>query len=144
MTDHTAAKQPNGAEPEDSGTGAVTGRGPVAVLLTADRYLAAYLTALHPGVTAVADTTDPRAHGLLDAISAQTDPGVVKAGDGLLVLGGGDTAWSVYIGGDIDDAGIWSRAVAVQAEFVAILPDGEDWLRDQLADHLGAGPSGMW
>lgn len=142
MTDHTAAHQPAGAGPEDSGTGAINGRRPVAVLLTADRYLVAYLTALHPRVTAVADTTDPRAHGLLDAISAETDPGVVKAGDGLLVLGGRDTAWSVYIGADLDDAGIWSRAVILRAAYVALLPDGELWLRRRLTDHLGAGPFG--
>jgi secretion/DNA translocation related CpaE-like protein len=40
----------------------------------------------------------------------------------------------VLIGGDLDDAGIWERAVTLGAEHVAFLPDADDWLVDRLAD----------
>lgn len=39
----------------------------------------------------------------------------------------------VLVGGDLDDAGVWPRAVAVGAEHVVILPDGETWLIERLA-----------
>jgi secretion/DNA translocation related CpaE-like protein len=40
----------------------------------------------------------------------------------------------VLIGGDLDDAGVWQRAVTLGAEHVAFLPDADDWLVDRLAD----------
>ena len=49
----------------------------------------------------------------------------------------------VVVGVDLDDATIWQRAVSVGAEHVALLPDGERWLTDRLADAAeGAGPAG--
>ena len=49
----------------------------------------------------------------------------------------------VLVGVDLDDAGIWQRAVSVGAEHVAFLPDGERWLSDRLADAAeGGGPAG--
>lgn len=44
---------------------------------------------------------------------------------------------------DLDDAQVWRRAVALGAEQVTILPDGERWLTERFADvAAGAGPDG--
>lgn len=40
----------------------------------------------------------------------------------------------VLVGLDLDDAGVWQQAVQIGAEHVAVLPDGEHWLTDRLAD----------
>ena len=40
----------------------------------------------------------------------------------------------VLIGGDLDDAGIWQRAVTLGAEHVVFLPDADDWLVERLGD----------
>lgn len=40
----------------------------------------------------------------------------------------------VLLGADLDDAGIWQRAVEVGAEHVVFLPDGEAWLVAMLAE----------
>jgi len=49
----------------------------------------------------------------------------------------------VLLGDDLDDAGIWQRAVEVGAEHVVFLPDAERWLIDRLADaEEGPGPEG--
>ena len=45
----------------------------------------------------------------------------------------------VLVGSDLDDAGIWERAVHVGAERVAFLPDAERWLTDRFADAAEAG-----
>ncbi len=71
-----------------------------------------------------------------------------------LVLVGGDLAESlasavragllprrdgvVVVTADLDDAGVWQRAVALGAEHVACLPDAEAWL----VDRLGAAADG--
>ncbi len=106
-------------------------------LLTADRFLAAYITALHPGVTTT--TPDPAFGRILDKLPALAHLAeALPPTDGLLLFaGGGADRRSVHLGWDLDDAGIWSRAVAVHAETVAMLPDGEDWLRTELHTHLG-------
>lgn len=49
----------------------------------------------------------------------------------------------VLLGADLDDAGVWQRAVSVGAEQVAFLPDAERWLCDRLADAAEGGrPAG--
>ena len=49
----------------------------------------------------------------------------------------------LLVGVDLDDAGVWQRAVAVGAEHVVFLPDAERWLTDRLADAAeGGGPAG--
>jgi len=48
----------------------------------------------------------------------------------------------VLLGSDLDDAGIWQRGVEVGAEHVVLLPDGEQWLVDRLADLDDPGPDG--
>jgi secretion/DNA translocation related CpaE-like protein len=40
----------------------------------------------------------------------------------------------VVVGRDLDDAGIWRRAVTAGAEHVALLPDAEPWLVGRLGD----------
>jgi secretion/DNA translocation related CpaE-like protein len=40
----------------------------------------------------------------------------------------------VLLGRDLDDAGIWQRAVEVGAEHVVFLPDAEPWLTERFAD----------
>lgn len=40
----------------------------------------------------------------------------------------------LLVGRDLDDATVWRRAVAIGAEHVVLLPDGEPWLVDRLAD----------
>ncbi|MFF1744803.1 septum site-determining protein Ssd [Streptomyces mirabilis] len=61
-----------------------------------------------------------------------------------LVLVGDDAAWRVrgaarrrgvvLVGRDQDDSGVWKRAVEIGADHVLMLPDGEQWLVDRIAD----------
>ncbi len=45
----------------------------------------------------------------------------------------------LLVGRDLDDATVWRRAVAIGAEHVVLLPDGEPWLVDRLADAAEGG-----
>jgi secretion/DNA translocation related CpaE-like protein len=50
----------------------------------------------------------------------------------------------VVVGRDLDDAGIWKRAVGVGAEHVALLPDAEPWLIARLTEATdGPSPRGL-
>jgi secretion/DNA translocation related CpaE-like protein len=40
----------------------------------------------------------------------------------------------VLVGRDQDDPGVWQRAVEIGADHVLMLPDGEQWLIDRIAD----------
>ncbi|WP_199825148.1 septum site-determining protein Ssd [Streptomyces maremycinicus] len=40
----------------------------------------------------------------------------------------------VLVGRDQDDPGVWQRAVEIGADHVLMLPDGEQWLVDRIAD----------
>jgi len=40
----------------------------------------------------------------------------------------------VLVGRDQDDPGVWRRAVEIGADHVLLLPDGEQWLVDRIAD----------
>ena len=40
----------------------------------------------------------------------------------------------VLVGRDQDDSGVWRRAVEIGADHVLMLPDGESWLVDRIAD----------
>lgn len=40
----------------------------------------------------------------------------------------------VLVGRDQDDSGVWKRAVEIGADHVLMLPDGERWLVDRIAD----------
>lgn len=46
------------------------------------------------------------------------------------------------VGTDLDDAGVWQRGVALGAEHVVFLPDGEEWLVERLAEAARGGPRG--
>lgn len=47
----------------------------------------------------------------------------------------------LLLGLDLDDAGVWVRAVQLGAEHVLFLPDAETWLLDRIADAVeGVGP----
>jgi secretion/DNA translocation related CpaE-like protein len=48
----------------------------------------------------------------------------------------------VLVGRDLDDAGVWRRAVDVGAEHVVLLPDGESWLVDRFAEAAEGGTRG--
>lgn len=43
----------------------------------------------------------------------------------------------VLVGNDLDDGGVWDRAVAAGAEHVVVLPDAGPWLADLLRDAAG-------
>jgi len=49
----------------------------------------------------------------------------------------------VLIGDDLDDGGVWQRAVELGAENVVFLPDAEAWLVDRLAATAQTGSIGM-
>ncbi len=50
----------------------------------------------------------------------------------------------LLIGRDLDDVGVWQRAVVIGARHVVFLPDGELWLRDRIADAAeGVGPQAL-
>ncbi|MEU9338382.1 septum site-determining protein Ssd [Streptomyces sp. NPDC048290] len=40
----------------------------------------------------------------------------------------------VLVGRDQDDPGVWERAIRIGADHVLLLPDGEQWLVDRIAD----------
>lgn len=40
----------------------------------------------------------------------------------------------VLVGRDQDDSEVWRRAVEIGADHVLMLPDGEQWLMDRIAD----------
>ncbi|MBC7373777.1 MAG: hypothetical protein H7323_07290 [Frankiales bacterium] len=45
----------------------------------------------------------------------------------------------VLLGADLDDAGVWQRAVEIGAEHVVFLPDAEPWLIDRFTDATESG-----
>ncbi|MFF3485163.1 septum site-determining protein Ssd [Streptomyces sp. NPDC002701] len=50
----------------------------------------------------------------------------------------------VLVGRDQDDSGVWQRAVEIGADHVLMLPDGEQWLVDRIADVAeGVGPPAL-
>ena len=50
----------------------------------------------------------------------------------------------VLVGRDQDDPGVWRRAVEIGADHVLLLPDGEQWLIDRIADVAeGVGPPAL-
>ncbi|MFD8385152.1 septum site-determining protein Ssd [Streptomyces sp. NPDC059679] len=62
-------------------------------------------------------------------------PLILVGDDAAARLRGGTRREGVLlIGRDLDDHGIWQRAVALGADNVAFLPDAETWLVDRIAD----------
>lgn len=50
------------------------------------------------------------------------------------VLGVARRRGVVLVGRDQDDSGVWQRAVEIGADHVLMLPDGEQWPMDRIAD----------
>ena len=112
--------------------------GVAAVVVTACPLLASHLTALHPRL---------EAWGLRTALLTRlAGIGTLRDRDGLLLLthhdpaaaGNGLVTTTVYLGTDLDDAGVWARAVKLRARDVLVLPDQDGQLVTLLARHLGA------
>ncbi|WP_206341794.1 septum site-determining protein Ssd [Streptomyces ureilyticus] len=60
------------------------------------------------------------------------------------VRGAGRRRGVVLVGRDQDDPGVWQRAVEIGADHVLLLPDGEQWLVDRIADVAeGVGPPAL-
>ncbi|WP_432080513.1 septum site-determining protein Ssd [Streptomyces sp. WAC 04229] len=97
----------------------------------------------------------PEVHHSLPAVSGVSGVAAGGAGGGAsgqlggweaapLVIVGDDVARRVrgavrrrgvvLVGRDQDDSGVWQRAVEIGADHVLMLPDGEQWLVDRIAD----------
>ena len=107
-----------------------------AVAFTTCPLLAAHLTALHPGVRTCQMTrlagvgTLPDTDALLLLTHYDPDhPAASPAGNGLVTS-------TVYIGTDLDDAGVWARATKLRASQVFLLPDQDAQLVDELSWHF--------
>lgn len=70
---------------------------------------------------------------------------VIVGGDCAPRLRGvGRRAGVVLVGKDLDDPRLWELAVGIGADRVLLLPDGESWLVDRIADAAeGAGPTAL-
>ncbi|GHE07228.1 septum site-determining protein Ssd [Streptomyces alanosinicus] len=65
----------------------------------------------------------------------RTAPLVIVGDDAARRVGGAPRRGGVVlVGRDQDDPGVWKRAVLVGADHVLMLPDGEQWLVDRIAD----------
>jgi hypothetical protein len=112
-----------------------------AVALTTCPLLAEHLHQLHPAVRTCLLT---RLAGLgtlpdTDALLLLTrhdphSPAAAPAGNGLVTT-------TVYIGTDLDDAGIWARATKLRAGQVYVLPDQDAQLADELNWHFDSPPA---
>jgi secretion/DNA translocation related CpaE-like protein len=90
-------------------------------------------------------------------VEVQPDPGGARPSwsRAALVLVGSDQTGAVTTAGlarrrgvvlvahDLDDATVWRRAVALGAEHVAFLPDGEEWLVERVAAAQHTGGDGV-
>ena len=107
-----------------------------AVALTACPLLADRLRQVHPGIrtclltrlAGIGTLSDSDALLLLTRYDPHS-PAAAPAGNGLLTT-------TVYIGTDLDDAGIWARARKLRATQVYVLPDQYRELRDELNWHF--------
>ncbi|MEU9445535.1 septum site-determining protein Ssd [Streptomyces sp. NPDC048304] len=64
-----------------------------------------------------------------------TAPLVLVGDDAVRRIGGATRRRGVVlVGRDQDDPGVWQRAVEIGADHVLMLPDGEQWLVDRIAD----------
>jgi secretion/DNA translocation related CpaE-like protein len=109
---------------------------PAVALLTAQPDLAALVermaAAAGAALRTVADPGELAAHW-------RAAPLVLLGPDGAAALGSASPILPrrpgvVVVSRDLDDAGIWRQALAAGAEHVALLPDGEGWLLDRLAE----------
>ncbi|MFE1784624.1 septum site-determining protein Ssd [Streptomyces sp. NPDC059506] len=135
MTDPTAPRQHGPDEP--AGTTAAR-----PLILTEDEELLDDLLRL----CAAAGTEPEVAHGAPpDRGSWETAPLVLVGDDCAPHIGAPARREGVLlIGRDLDDAGVWQRAVTLGADHVIFLPDAEPWLVDRIADAVeGAGEQAL-
>ncbi|MGA4840483.1 septum site-determining protein Ssd [Streptomyces sp. G45] len=75
-------------------------------------------------------------HGVPERRGGWEAPPLVLVGDDAVgrVRGAARRRGVVLVGRDQDDPDVWRRAVEIGAEDVLVLPDGEQWLVDRIAD----------
>ncbi|WP_449348209.1 septum site-determining protein Ssd, partial [Streptomyces shaanxiensis] len=75
-------------------------------------------------------------HGLPERRGSWEAAPLVLVGDDAArrVRGAARRRGVVLVGRDQDDSGVWKRAVEIGADHVLMLPDGEQWLVDRIAD----------
>ncbi|MEU5956697.1 septum site-determining protein Ssd [Streptomyces sp. NPDC047525] len=75
-------------------------------------------------------------HGVPEGRGGWDAAPLVLVGDDAVdrVRGAGRRRGVVLVGRDQDDSGVWQRAVEIGADHVLVLPDGERWLVDRIAD----------
>ncbi|MER5257493.1 MULTISPECIES: septum site-determining protein Ssd [unclassified Streptomyces] len=75
-------------------------------------------------------------HGVPERRGGWDTAPLVLVGDDAVdrVRGAGRRRGVVLVGRDQDDSGVWQRAVEIGADHVLVLPDGERWLVDRIAD----------
>lgn len=85
---------------------------------------------------AAAGATPEVHHGVPESRSSWEAAPLVLVGDDAArrVRGAGRRPGVVLVGRDQDDSGVWRRAVEIGADHVLMLPDGEQWLVDRIAD----------
>ncbi|MFD4786870.1 septum site-determining protein Ssd [Streptomyces sp. NPDC058459] len=85
---------------------------------------------------AAAGATPEVHHGVPDHGGGWDGAPLVLVGDDAArrVRGAARRRGVVLIGRDQDDPDVWKRAVGIGADHVLVLPDGEQWLIDRLAD----------
>ncbi|MEU0051486.1 septum site-determining protein Ssd [Streptomyces sp. NPDC006309] len=85
---------------------------------------------------AAAGATPEVHHGVPDSGDHWESAPLVLVGDDAArrVRGAVRRPGVVLVGRDQDDSGVWKRAVQIGADHVLMLPDGEQWLVDRIAD----------
>ncbi|MFD8807619.1 septum site-determining protein Ssd [Streptomyces sp. NPDC059597] len=85
---------------------------------------------------AAAGATPEVHHGVPDHGSGWSAAPLVLVGDDAArrVRGAARRRGVVLVGRDQDDPDVWKRAVEIGADHVLMLPDGEQWLVDRIAD----------
>lgn len=125
-TDNHLADQPTPAGP---------------LILTRDETLAEHLLRI-----CAAAGSDPQLLGSAPTRQLWEAAPLVLVGDDLAehCVGLGRRAGILLLGLDLDDVGIWIRAVQLGAEHVLFLPDAQSWLLDRIADAAeGVGPPAL-
>ncbi|MEU6535851.1 septum site-determining protein Ssd [Streptomyces sp. NPDC047000] len=85
---------------------------------------------------AAAGATPEVHHGVPERRGGWEDPPLVLVGDDAArrVRSAARRRGVVLVGRDQDDPGVWQRAIEIGADHVLLLPDGEQWLIDRIAD----------
>ncbi|BDH08639.1 MULTISPECIES: septum site-determining protein Ssd [Streptomyces] len=111
---------------------AAAGRGGRPLIVTEDAALLDDLLRL----CAAAGATPEVHHGVPDHGGGWDGAPLVLVGDDAArrVRGAARRRGVVLVGRDQDDPDVWKRAVGIGADHVLMLPDGEQWLIDRIAD----------